>query len=156
MEKEFLDELRQLRVAISKVVGTSNKPPGQQFSIEALEKTEKEFQKLSIERNEQVEERNIEKIIKSAPWDAGKFIREHFKFSNLFKKGVTHFYNKSDLQSLAQELKNRNIDLERYMEYIVSEAKFKADLEKCIQNKKEKIVPFIVPDDVHDKTICDL
>jgi hypothetical protein len=152
MEKEIYHELKQLREAVAKLVGTFNKPSSEQFSIEALEKAAKDFQKLSIERGEWVEESNIEKIIKSAPWRAGKFLREHFGFSNYFKKGSTYYYNKSDLQNLAQELKNRNVDLERYIEYLEDQAKFKALIEKAEQNKKEKTVTFFIPDDAEDIT----
>lgn len=152
MEKEIYNELKQIREAITKVVGTFNKSSSEQFSIEAIENAAKDFQKLSIDRGEWVEEGNIEKIIKSAPWFAGKFLREHFKFSNYFKKGKSYYYNKSDLQNLAQELKNRNIDLERYIEYIEDQAKFKALIEKAEQNKKEKTITFFIPDDAKDIT----
>jgi hypothetical protein len=152
MEKEIYNELKAIREAITRIVGTYNKPSTEQFSIEALDKAAKHFQKLSIERGEWVEEGDIEKIIKSAPWRAGKFLREHFMFSNYFKRGQAYYYNKSDLQAFAQELKNRNIDLKRYIEYVEDEAKFNAAMEKAAENKKEKTVTFFIPDDVHDIT----
>ena len=97
MEQKLLFELKELRTAISKVVGTSNKPPAIQFSKVALDKAALEFRKLSIERGDWIEEGSINKVIKSAPWRAGKFIREDFNFNNNFQKGRAYYYNKKDL-----------------------------------------------------------
>ena len=87
MEEKILMEISKLRTAIAKVVGTSNKSSAEQFSKEALDKAALEFQKLSIERGEWIEDSGISKIIKSAPWYAGKFIREQFKLTTIFRKG---------------------------------------------------------------------
>jgi hypothetical protein len=152
MEKEILDEIRQLRFAITKILGTSDKPHDLQFPIEVLEKAEKEYQRLTIERGEWVAESDIKKIIKSASWRSGKFIREHFQFNNYFTKGKTYFYNRTDLQKLSDELKNRNIDLSRYMELLESEEKFRIQVAKAEQKRTGKTVTFIVPDDVQDIT----
>jgi hypothetical protein len=150
MENEILHEIQELRLAITKVVGTSNKQTSEQFSSEALDKAAEEFQQLSIERGEWIEENNIDKIIKGATWRAGKFIREHFKFNNYFQKGRNYYYNKIDLQKLARELKERNVDLGRYIEYLEDEAKFKAFLDKAKENKKGKKFPYEIPEDLHD------
>lgn len=50
MEKEILSEIKQLKAAISKLIGTADLPAKEQFSTEALDKAAKQFQKLSIER----------------------------------------------------------------------------------------------------------
>jgi hypothetical protein len=152
MEKEILEEIRQLRYAITKILGTSDKPHDEQFPIEVLDQAEKEYQKLCIERGEWVEEYNIDKVIKSASWRAGKFIREHFQFTNYYKKGKAHYYNKTDLKKLGEELKKRNIDLSRYIELLESEDKFRLQVAKAKDNMKEQTVTFIVPDDVQDIT----
>ena len=125
MEKEILSEIKQLKAAISKLIGTADLPAKEQFSTAALDKAAKQFQKLSIERSEWVEEYNIDKYIKNARYRAGAFIRQEFGFSNYFKRGQTYYYNKKDLMALAKELKARNVDLGRYMEYIEDQAKFK-------------------------------
>src|SRR5688572_19055125 len=101
MEKEILFEIKQLRADISKLIGTSELQPKDQFSKEALDKAAKQFQKLSIERGEWIEEYNISRYIKNAHYRAGAFIRQEFGFSNYFKRGQTYYYNKKDLIALA-------------------------------------------------------
>src|SRR2546423_15085918 len=81
-----------------------------------LEKAAKEFQQLSIERDEWIEEYHIDKYIKKASYKAGKFIREQFGFSSFFKRVSRYYYYKKDLIALAADLKERNIDLGRYIE----------------------------------------
>lgn len=72
--KEILFEIKQSKAAISKLIGTSELPSKEQFSKEALDKAAKQFQKLSIEKGEWVEEYNIDKYIKNARHRAGAFI----------------------------------------------------------------------------------
>ena len=52
MQKELLAEIKELKIAISTLIGTSDLHPEEQFSKEALDKAAKQFQKLSIERGE--------------------------------------------------------------------------------------------------------
>ena len=150
MKNEMLSEIKELRAVIAKVVGTSNKPFAEQFSKEALDKAALEFRKLSIERGDWVEDSSINKVIKSAPWRAGKFIREHFKFNNYFQKGRTYYYNKKDLQALACELKERNVDLGRYIEFLEEETKYKNHIEKAKENKKHFQTPYQISKDTID------
>lgn len=152
MEKEILSEIKQLKVAISKLIGTADLPAKEQFSTEALDKAAKQFQKLSIERGEWVEEYNIDRYIKNARYRAGAFIRQEFGFSNYFKRGQTYYYNKNDLIELGKELKARNVDLGRYMEYIEDQAKFKKYLESAGENgkSKRKKKAFQLPYDLKD------
>ena len=138
MSKEILEELKALRFLFSKLIGTSHQPVESQFSVEALDKAAKEFQKLSIQRGEWIEDHNIEKYIKTAPYSGtGKFIRLTFGFSNYMQKGKAYYYNKQSLIDLGKELKLRNIDLGRYMEYLVSKSEFQKSLAKIAANKKE-------------------
>src|SRR6185369_8875154 len=94
MEKEILHELRELKNIISQVIGSSDLPKQERFSKEAISKAAKEFQKISIERGEGVKDTDISKYIRNAGWRSGAFIREHFSFSNYFKRGREYFYNK--------------------------------------------------------------
>jgi hypothetical protein len=154
MEKKILSEFKELKIILSKLIGTGDLPFKEQFSKEAIDKAAKQFQKLSIERGEWVEECNIEKYIKNARYRAGTFIRQEFGFSNFFKRGQTYYYNKKDLISLAAELKNRNVDLGRYMEYLEDKGKFNKYLESANQNIKGKAKrkAFQLPYDLKDIT----
>lgn len=154
MQKELLAEVKELKTLIAKLIGTSDLPTTEQFSKEALDKAAKQFQKLSIERGEWVEDSNIDKCIKHAPYRAGTFIRQEFGFSNFFKRGQTYYYNKKDLVALGKELKERNVDLGRYMEYMEDQAKFKKYLESTNENGKgkRKIKAFQLPYDLKDIT----
>ena len=142
MDDQILNELKELRHLLSRIVGTSELPLEQKFSQEALDKAAKEFQTLSIERGEWVQDDDIRKIIKGAPYRPGKFIIENFEFKNYFKRGSKHYFNKKDLQALSTELKERNINLEVYIELIEDQEKFKKYLERVPKSKKE---PFKIP-----------
>lgn len=136
MEKLILKEFRELKAAISILIGTSNLPVKQRFSNEAIVKAAKEFQKLSIERGEWIRDDDIHKYIKSAKYRAGTFIIQQFEFSNYFKRGRDFYFNKKDLIALDKELKNRNVNLGRYMDYIEDKIKFRKNLEMAKENNK--------------------
>jgi hypothetical protein len=138
MQNELLAEIKELKTLLAKLIGTSDLPAKEQFSIDALDKAAKRFQKLSIERGEWIEDGNIDKFIKHAPYRAGTFIRQEFGFSNFFKRGQTYYYNKKDLVALGKELKERNVDLGRYMQYVEDQAKFKKYLESINEKGKGK------------------
>jgi hypothetical protein len=131
-------ELKEIRRLLARLVGTADLLPEEQFSVEALDRAAKEFQKLSMERGEWIADQDIDKIIKKAPYRAGKFIISEFKFSNYFRKGHTYYFKKKDLAALAEELKKRNIDLKRYMELKESQQAFEKDMALILQNKAGK------------------
>jgi len=132
MQKQILSELKELKSIMAQLVGTTDKPVQDQFSKEALDKAAKRFKRMEIERGAWVKESDIGKYIK-ADWRAGSFIRSEFGFTACIKNGYYYLYNKEALQKLGQELKARNIDLGRYMEYKRSEAEFQ---KKLVNNKK--------------------
>jgi hypothetical protein len=138
MEKQILLEIKELKLIISKLIGTSELPMKEQFSKQALNKAAKQFEKLSIERGDWVKDYNISKYIKNAPYRAGALIRQEFGFSNYFKRGQSYYYNKQDLIALGKELNERNVDLGRYMEYLEDQVKFNKYLEIADGNGKGK------------------
>jgi hypothetical protein len=139
MDKQILDEIFLIKTILSKLIGTSDGVSSDRFSNEALNKAATEFQKMSIERGDWISENNLNKYIKDAPYNgAGKFIRENFEFKNYFKKGRTYYYNKIDLLLFSKELKERNINLGRYMEYIEDRFKFKKSVSEALLNTKTK------------------
>ena len=151
MQKELLSEIRELKSAIAALIGTSDLPPGEQFSKEALDKAAKQFQKLSIERGEWISDGDIHKYIKKAHYRAGTFIIREFNFTNYFRRGQSYYFNKKDIIALSKELKDRNIDLGRYMELIDDKIKFKKSLTSAKENKKKK-KSFHIPKDIKDIT----
>lgn len=86
MEEKILKEIKDLKSIIAQVIGLSELPAKQKFSKEAITKAAKEFQKLTIERGEWLSESDIHKVIRKAPWRAGKFIIENYGFTKLFYK----------------------------------------------------------------------
>ncbi len=151
MEQEILSEIKALKKLLAKVVGTSDLPTRQQFSKEAIAKAAKEYEKLSIERGEWICESDIQKVIRKAPWRAGKFIIEKFQFTNYFTRGRTLYFNKKDLQALNRELKKKNINLEKYMELEDDKEKFYKYLE-TIKNPtgRKKRQRFKIPEYLQD------
>lgn len=152
MEKQLMSEIKLLRSVISELIGTSDLPIKQQFSKEALDKAAKDFRNLSIERGDWVSDSDINKYIKNASYRAGKFIIEEFKFTNYFRRGHTLYLNKKSLLALGKELKSRNIDLGRYIEFRDDQDKFQNYLVKAKENKKLKKRPYEIEDDVRDIT----
>ena len=149
-ELEILDELKKLNLIVSKVIGSSEMSESKRFSKAALERAAKEFKKLETERGEWVNNEGIRKYIKHAPYYAGRFIVEELKFKNYYKRGHEFYLNKSDLIKLAQELKNRDVNLARYVELKNDKAKFDQYLEKIMANPSK--MPFNLPDDMVDIT----
>jgi hypothetical protein len=153
MQKQILTELKELRSAISKIAGTSDLPIEAQFSAAALDKAASEFKKMQVARGEWVPENEISKYVKNAGWSSGGFIRLELQFSNYFKQGRSYFYNKTDLIALSKELKDRNVNLSRYIEYRGSEAAFKKKVAEAAKNKKgNKRRPYNLPDDLREIT----
>ncbi|MHB8209032.1 hypothetical protein [Mucilaginibacter sp.] len=152
MQKQILIELKELRSALSKILGTSNLPEEEQFSIATLDKAANEFKKIQISRGEWVPDNEIYKYVKTTGWSSGNFIRTEFRFSNYFKQGKKYYYNKSDLIALSKELKDRNVNLSRYIELKGSEAAFKKKVTEAATNKKssKKRLPYQLPNELHD------
>lgn len=157
MIDNLLTEIKELKAAIAILIGTADLPPEEQFSKQALDKAAKQFQKMSIERGEWIEESDISKYIKKAHYRAGVFIIREFKFANYFKRGQVYYFNKKDIIALGKELKDRNVDLGRYMEYVQDQAKFQKYLlmiaEKTPGKTKKKA--FELPKDLKDITTSD-
>jgi|ERR1035437_1098667 hypothetical protein len=158
MQKQVLIELKEIKSLMAKLIGTDDAPIEAQFSIEALNKAAKEFQKLSIERGDWVKDSDIHKYIKKAPWRAGTFIRTEFKFTNYIKRGREYYYSKKHLIALGMELKQRNIDLGRYIELVEDKANFQKSLLILSQNKKQKdpSKPYQLPTGLKDITTSDI
>ena len=153
-QKEILDEIKQLKNVLAKIIGSSELPAKEQFSVEAVEKAAKEFQKLSIERGEWVLDEEISKYIKGAPWRCGKFIIDEFGFTNYFKYNRYLYYNKADIIALGIELKNRNVVLSRYMELLNEKDKFQTGIKaaRLKATAKTKKKPFNLPKDSKNVT----
>lgn len=151
MEKQILDELKELRVALVKLVGTTDLPKSKQLSPAVLDKAADEFKKLQKQSDGWLTEHELDKYFKDVFYGAGKFIREEFGFSNFFIKGKSHYYNKVDIQSLAKELKARNINLKRYMELKVDKENFNKKIASALSNKKQhKNRPYLLEEELSD------
>jgi hypothetical protein len=157
MQKQLVVELKEIKSILAKMVGIGDSIEPT-FSEEALNKAAKDFQKLCIQRGDWVKEDDIKKYIPKAPWRAGTFIRTEFKFSNYIKKGREHYYSKNHLIALGKELKERNVDLGRYMELIEDKANFQKSLEVLAKSKKQKgrNKPYQLPTGMKDITTSDI
>jgi hypothetical protein len=151
-QSQIATELKELKLLLSKIVGSSDLPSKEQFSPQILDKAAKEFKKLSIARGEWITEYELYKHFKDAHYGCGKFIREKFGFSNYFKQGKTTYYNKTDIVSLSKELKLRNVNLARYMELKQDQENFKKKLVDASSNKKASKLKksYQLPDDLYD------
>lgn len=151
MQEKILQEIQQLKDAFTRLIGDDSAENGQSYSAEAISKAAKQFKQLSVERGEWVDDYHINKIIKSAPYNGtGAFIRTEFGFTNYFKKGRLHYYNRKALLALARELKERNVDLGRFMEYKADQAKFRESILTAVENNKGKKKAYTLPDDLRN------
>ncbi|MDO9253907.1 MAG: hypothetical protein Q7U54_00240 [Bacteroidales bacterium] len=151
METKILEELKQIKQILSKITGTEDLPAKERFSKEALDKAAKEYQDMVLKRGEWVSNSDLSDVSKIYSWNSGKFIIEKFGFSSYFQRGKSLYYNKKDLIALKNELKERKIDLERYIELTEDQEKF----EKYIANVnlpkgKNKKKNFEIPDFLED------
>ena len=124
MDDKTLKEIKEIRLLLSKIIGTSDLPIKERFSNNALDEAANHFRVLSIKRKEWISGSEISAIIRNAPYNAGRFIIEHFDFKDYFKRGKSLYFNRKSILALNRELKARNVDLKRYMEYIDDKAKF--------------------------------
>lgn len=151
MEKQILDELKELRVALVKLVGTADLPKSKQLSPAVLDKVADEFKKLQRQSNGWLTEHELDKYFKDVVYGAGKFIREEFGFSNFFVREKLHYYSKADIQALAKELKARNVNLKRYMELTADKENFNKRIASALLNKKQrKNMPYLLEEDLSD------
>lgn len=138
---DIVNELQQIKYLLSRLIGTETLSDEARFSEEALNKAAKAFRDLSLARGEWVAEDDIPKYIKTACWRSGKLIREEFGFRRCFKRGHTFYFYKPDLVELAKELKERNIDVTRYGEYIADQEKFTKLVATAMDSGKGKGKP---------------
>lgn len=151
MEDQILKEIKELRLLLSKIIGTSELPAKERFSKESISKAAAEFKKLSIKRGEWITQDEISKIIKKAPYNCGKFIIDKFGFTNYFLKGRSLYFKREDIIALNNELKRRNINLEKYIELVGDQEKFIKRVASINDTKgKKSRQPFIIPDELRD------
>jgi len=155
MEESILNEIRDIKLILAKLIGTADRSVENPFSEEELNKAAIDFHKISVERGEWVNDAMIKKYIKSAPdWNPGHFLRTHFDFSNWYKKGHDYLYSKRDLIALNEELVKRNIDLARYREMLEDKAAFERSLTRPKKPNKKTSggKPFKMPDGIKNIT----
>jgi hypothetical protein len=151
MDKQLRTELRAIKSILAKITGTTDLPESERFSVDALDNAAKHYKKMLIERGDWIQEYEIEKVIKNAPYNAGAFIRTQLGFTNFFTRGKKYYYNKPDLVALAKELKDRNVDLKSYMEFLADEEKFRKALSTALTKSKDgKGKKFSLPYDLQD------
>jgi len=151
METNILEELKQIKQILSKITGTENLPAKEKFSQKALDKAAKEYQDMVIKRGEWVSNSDLYQVSKIYSWNSGKFIIEKFGFSNYFQRGKSLYFNKKDLIALRNELKERKIDLGRYIELTEDQEKFEkyiATINLPKGNNKKK--PFEIPEGLEE------
>jgi len=156
MEEQILKEIKELKSIIATLVGSADLPKKDQFSKETLEKSAKQFKKLSAERGEWVKDGDLSKYFKGAPYHMGRVIRNELSFTHYFKQGYEYYYNKKDLLDLKRELVKRNVDLPTFVRYIEEQAKFKKLIEtaNAKMKGKGKSRRFVLPDDLTDIPEC--
>ena len=88
-------------------------------------------------QGEWLPEDEIHKVIRHAPYSCGNLIIEKFGFINYFKRGRTLYFKKKDLIELNKELKERNINLEKYAQLVADQEKFE-ELVRSINLPKGK------------------
>jgi len=149
METQILSEIKEIKKLLSKVIGTSELPTRQRFSKDAIAKAAKEFRLLEMKRGEWIIDSDISKIIKNAPWHCGKFIIENFEFTKYFTYRRSLYFNRKDLIALKNELKKRNINLERYADLVAEKEKFNKKVEE-IKKVSVKGKRFRIPEELKD------
>ena len=144
---KILEEIGQIKMVLTRLVGAADRSVDNPFSEEILDKVAKDFLKLSIERGDWVRDEEIRKFIKTAPYNAGSFLRREFAFANWYRHGHHHYYSKKDLIAFNEQLQKHNIDLNRYQEMLADKRSFERTVEKKASSHKQKksAKPFLFP-----------
>jgi hypothetical protein len=151
MENQELEDIKEIRILLSRIIGTSDLSDSERFSANALDEAAEQFRELAIKRKEWIHGNTISSIIRNAPYNAAKFIIDHFEFKDYFKRGKSLYFNRKSLLALDRELKARNIDLKRYMEYIQDKAKFEKYIQSVKISKGKKIgLRYSIPKDLEN------
>ena len=137
-EDKILSELRQVKKLLTVLLGTEDQPTKEKFSRAAITKAASEFKKMQAERGEWVENSEVQKIIKTAPYNPSKLLIEEFQFKNYFKRGSNYYFKRKDLIDLNQELKKRNINLKTYSNLLDDKEKFQKYIESISQREGTK------------------
>jgi hypothetical protein len=146
-EDKILSELRQVKKLLTVLLGTEDQPTKEKFSRAAITKAASEFKKMQAERGEWVENSEVSKIIKHAPYYPAKILIEEFKFKNYFKRGSTYYLKRKDLIDLNKELKKRNINLETYSNLLQDREKFQKYIDNISQpERSKKRIRFKIPE----------
>lgn len=137
-EDKILAELKQFRKLFAVLLGTEDLPAKEKFSRLAITRAASEFKKMQAARGEWVQNYEVDKIIKHAPYAPAKLLIEEFEFKNYFKRGSTYYFKKKDLIDLNKELKKRNINLEKYEELLRDKEKFQKYIDSITQPEGSK------------------
>ena len=143
----ILKELAEVRELLADLIGTKGLPKKAKFSKEAINKAAIEFKKLSTQKGKWISGHEVSYLFKDSPYDTGNFIVENFEFTNYFVRGRSRIYNKKDILALRDELRNRNVDLAKYIELVRDKEKFQKYVDSA---KKNKRASFIIPDELRD------
>jgi hypothetical protein len=147
--EQILAEIKELKSAIARIIGTADLSAKRQFSKTSLDKVANEFQKLNTERGEWIKDNDVHKIIRSAPYSPSKFLINELGFAKYFRRGHTFYFNKQDLISLGKEINARNVNLSRYIELKADQLKFQKYIESVPKSNKEG-KPYSIPEDARD------
>ncbi|UAY55667.1 hypothetical protein [Arachidicoccus terrestris] len=139
---------------MGKLLELSDLATDSKFSMQKVESAAKSFLKFQSERGQWIAEDSLEKYFKGC-WSAGKFIREHFGFNDWIKYSYSYLYNRKSIERLADELKKRNVDLQRYTEYVASQALFQKKMDEFFEKKKGRYA-YLLPDDLADIQTTDV
>lgn len=146
MNKQILEELKDLKSVVYKLAGISEQSDESPISTEAIEKATKEFRSLEIQRGEWLQDYDLDKYFKGVGYGAGKFIREVFEFKDYFNKGRTIYYKKSSILKLRDELKSRNVNLASFIELKNDKESFQNSIDKYLATKPKGRKPFALPE----------
>jgi len=151
------NDIAQIKRILATLVGAADRSVENPFSEEILDKVAKDFLRLSIERGDWVKDDDIRKFIKTAPHNAGSFLRNEFAFANWYRHGHQHYYSKKDLVAFNEQLQKRNIDLSRYQEMLEDKRAFeKSFAKKALKKVKKTAKGFKMPHGVKNITTSDI
>jgi hypothetical protein len=142
MQKEIIQEIRELKQLLEKIIGLKNETPDKKYSEESIANAQKLYLKMSIERGDWVKEGEIGRYIKSLPWNPGAFIRKEFEFTNWIKRGHEYLYSKKELIALGEELEARKIDCKLYDEFLRDKSAFDKRMSVIEEARNKKIPPW--------------
>lgn len=136
--EELSRQMEELKALILQLLNKPQPQAPDSWSKDKVNASAEKFQQMKKARSEWLKDDDLEKYLPGGDHRSGSFIRKEFEFNNWIKDGYHYLYAKKDIIELGKELKERDVNLEVYMDYTYSQKEFEKKIVALGDKKKVK------------------